>query len=165
YRSGKEYEDYQLRPNYTIAMCVAPELFDTDHALYAVWMMDKYLRGPTGMATLDPSDYNYRPNYINSDDSDDFMTAKGRNYHSGPEWLWPTGFFLRAMLRFGTKAAKSESERTEVYQQVTKRLAGCVDAIQSSPWAGLTELTNQNGSFCGDSVSLLVNWHVYFGLF
>lgn len=152
YRSGKEYEDYQLRPNYTIAMCVAPDLFEPDHALYAVWMMDKHLRGPTGMATLDPSDYNYRPNYINSDDSNDFHTAKGRNYHNGPEWLWPTGFFLRAMLRFGLLRAKGEDERTECYQQVTKRLAGCVQAIQDSDWAGLTELTNQNGAFCGDSV-------------
>lgn len=25
--------------------------------------------------------------------------------------------------------------------------------IKESPWAGLTELTNYNGSFCGDSVS------------
>lgn len=104
------------------------------------------------MATLDPSDLNYRPNYINSDDSNDFHTAKGRNYHNGPEWLWPTGFFLRAMLRFGCLNAKNQSERTIVYQQVTKRLSGCVEAIKESPWAGLTELTNQNGSFCGDSV-------------
>lgn len=153
YRGGKGYEDYQLRPNYTIAMSAAPDLFDTDKALYAIWMMDQHLRGPTGMATLDPGDFNYRPNYINSDDSTDFHTAKGRNYHNGPEWLWPTGFFLRAMLHFGCKKAKNQSERTEVYQQVTKRLAGLVEAIKDSPWAGLTELTNKNGSFCGDSVS------------
>lgn len=153
YRGGKGYEDYQLRPNYTIAMSVAPDLFNTEKALYAIWMMDQHLRGPTGMATLDPGDYNYRPNYINSDDSTDFHIAKGRNYHNGPEWLWPTGFFLRAMLKFGCMKAANQSERTEVYQQVTKRLAGLVEAIKDSPWAGLTELTNQNGSFCGDSVS------------
>ncbi|KAF2669670.1 glycogen debranching enzyme [Microthyrium microscopicum] len=151
YKSGKPYEDYQLRPNFPIAMCVAPELFDPSHALHALWVADKNLRGPIGMRTLDPSDLNYRPNYINSDDSDDFATAKGRNYHQGPEWCWPLGFFLRAFLRFGLQRATTEHERTEVYQQVTRRLEGCMKQLKESPWAGLTELTNKDGAFCGDS--------------
>ena len=151
YRSGKEFEDYQLRPNYPIAMTVAPQLFTPDKALYALSMADSVLRGPTGMATLDPSDWGYRPNYINSDDSNDFAVAKGRNYHSGPEWLWPTGFFLRALLKFDLQRRKTPEEKLEAYQQVTKRLHGCMDMIQSSPWAGLAELTNYNGSYCADS--------------
>ncbi|KAF1984542.1 glycoside hydrolase family 133 protein [Aulographum hederae CBS 113979] len=151
HRSGKEYEDYQLRPNYPIAMCVAPELFEPEKARYALDMADKYLRGPTGMATLDPSDMNYRPNYNNADDSSDFATAKGRNYHQGPEWLWPTGYFLRAFLNYDLMRRKTPEERVESYQQVTKRLAGVMQAIQDSPWAGLTELTNQHGAFCYDS--------------
>lgn len=61
YRGGKEYEDYQLRPNYPITMCVAPELFTPERALGALEIADQVLRGPTGMATLDPSDLNYRP--------------------------------------------------------------------------------------------------------
>lgn len=151
YKSGKEYEDYQLRPNFPIAMTVAPDLFDPEKALYALHLADTALRGPTGMATLDPSDLNYRPNYINSDDSTDFHTAKGRNYHQGPEWLWPTGFFLRAFLKFDLMRRKTPEERVETFQQITRRLRGCMDAIKESPWAGLTELTNKDGSFCGDS--------------
>ncbi|KAL9049992.1 MAG: hypothetical protein Q9162_006907 [Coniocarpon cinnabarinum] len=151
YRSGKEFEDYQLRPNYPIAMTVAPQLFDPERALHALSVMDSALLGPTGMATLDPSDWGYRPNYINSDDSSDFAVAKGRNYHSGPEWIWPRGFFLRAMLKFDLMRRKTSEEKLEAYQQVTTRLLGCVDMIQSSPWAGLAELTNYKGSFCGDS--------------
>lgn len=151
YRSGKEFEDYQLRPNYPIAMTVAPQLFDDDKALYALSVIDSVLLGPTGMATLDPSDYGYHPNYINSDDSTDFATAKGRNYHSGPEWIWPRGFFLRALLKFDLMRRKTPEEKLESYQQVTKRLHGCTDMIQDTPWAGLTELTNYRGSFCADS--------------
>jgi glycogen debranching enzyme len=151
YKSGKEYEDYQLRPNFPIAMTVAPELFDDEHALYALYVADKNLRGPYGMRTLDPSDMNYRPNYINSDDSDDFHTAKGRNYHQGPEWLWPMGFFCRALLRFDLSRRKTSHERVESYQLVTKRLAGCMEMLRTSPWAGLTELTNKDGAYCGDS--------------
>ncbi|EGS18986.1 glycogen debranching enzyme-like protein [Thermochaetoides thermophila DSM 1495] len=157
YRSGKEYEDYQLRPNFPIAMTVAPELFEPTRAMHALCVADAVLRGPTGMATLDPSDLNYRPYYRNSEDSDDFATSKGRNYHQGPEWLWPTGFFLRALLKFdlmrrgkGT-GRDTEEGRTEAFQQVTRRLKGCKEMILTSVWAGLTELTQKAGEFCPDS--------------
>ncbi|KAM0721639.1 hypothetical protein Q7P37_002564 [Cladosporium fusiforme] len=151
YRGKKEYRDYQLRPNFPIAMTVAPDLFDPKHALGALELVDKHLAGPRGMATLDPSDHEYAPNYINSDDSDNFRTAKGLNYHSGPEWEWPRGFFLRALLHFDLLRRKTHEERVEAFQQVTQRLHGCMQEIKESPWAGLTELTNFNGSFCGDS--------------
>lgn len=154
YRSGKEYEDYQLRPNFPIAMTVAPDLFEPQHAMHALCVADSALRGPTGMATLDPADLNYRPYYRNSEDSTDFATSKGRNYHQGPEWLWPTGFFLRALLKFDLQRRDpGDSEgRTEAFQQVTRRLIGCKQMIQRSVWAGLTELTNKNGEECADSV-------------
>lgn len=156
YKSGKEYEDYQLRPNFPIAMTVAPELFDPEHAMQALRLADKALRGPTGMATLDPADLNYHPYYNNSEDSDNFATSKGRNYHQGPEWLWPTGFFLRALLKFDLKRRTTPEGRVEAFQQVTRRLAGCKQAIKDSPWAGLAELTQKDGQFCPDSVSSLL---------
>lgn len=154
YRSGEEYEDYQLRPNFPIAMTVASDLFTSEKALVALANADRVLRGPTGMATLDPSDLNYRPYYNNSEDSTDFATSKGRNYHQGPEWLWPTGFFLRALLKFDLMRRKTPEERLESFQQVTRRLLVCKQAIKDSPWRGLTELTNKNGAYCPDSVSL-----------
>ncbi|ODA77816.1 hypothetical protein RJ55_06418 [Drechmeria coniospora] len=151
YRSGKEYEDYQLRCNFPIAMSVAPSLFDADHAMHALCLADSVLRGPTGMATLDPADLNYRPYYRNSEDSDDFATSKGRNYHQGPEWLWPTGFFLRALLKFDLKRRTTSEGRVEAFQQVTRRLSGCKAMIGDSVWAGLAELTQKNGEHCHDS--------------
>ncbi|KIW84549.1 glycogen debranching enzyme [Fonsecaea pedrosoi CBS 271.37] len=160
YKSGKEYEDYQLRPNFPIAMVVAPDLFTPERALHALKVADDVLRGPTGMATLDPSDLNYRPYYNNSEDSTDFATSKGRNYHQGPEWLWPTGFFLRALLYFDLKRRTDSAGRMESYQQVTRRLEGCKQAIKDSPWKGLTELTNKNGSFCADSSYYITNPNV-----
>ena len=156
YRSEKEYEDYQLRANFPIAMTVAPDLFTHEKAICALEMVDTNIRGPTGMATLDPSDYNYRPYYNNSEDSEDFATSKGRNYHQGPEWLWPTGYFLRALLKFDLLRKNTPEERTESFQQITRRLQGCKKAIDDSPWAGLTELTQKNGEYCGDSVSSMI---------
>lgn len=161
YKSGKEYEDYQLRCNFPIAMTVAPELFDSDHAIHALCLADTVLRGPTGMATLDPADLNYRPFYRNSEDSDDFATSKGRNYHQGPEWLWPTGYFLRALLKFDLKRRTTPEGRTEAFQQVTRRLGGCKKMIEESVWAGLAELTQKNGEHCPDSVSFLLTVQCY----
>ncbi|KAI5804214.1 hypothetical protein DFH27DRAFT_481099 [Peziza echinospora] len=144
-------EDYRFRPNFFIAMTVAPDLFDPKHALKAIEIADKELRGPIGMATLAPSDPNYRPYYINSDDSTDFQTSKGRNYHQGPEWVWPTGFFLRAMLHFDLLRKKTKEERVETYQQITRRLGECRKHIKESVWRGLTELSQKNGEMCHDS--------------
>ncbi|ODV77006.1 glycoside hydrolase family 13 protein [Suhomyces tanzawaensis NRRL Y-17324] len=157
YRSGKPYEDYQLRANFPIAMVAAPELFTPSKALGALQLADKVIRGPVGMRTLDPSDYNYRPYYNNGEDSEDFATSKGRNYHQGPEWVWCTGYFLRAFLYFNYLQNKSVSQNKEgepsieILTALNDRLQGHIKWINESPWAGLTELTNKDGAFCGDS--------------
>lgn len=157
YRSGKPYEDYQLRPNFAVAMAVAPELFTPELAVHAINQADKILRGPVGMRTLDPSDYNYRPYYINSEDSDDFATSKGRNYHQGPEWVWLYGYFLRSFHRFNflTDPRAQNDTKTKpssyLYQQLYSRMVKHVEWIAQSPWAGITELTNKDGQLCNDS--------------
>ena len=137
-------------------MVVAPELFTPTRALECLKNADDILRGPTGMRTLDPSDENYRPYYINSDDSDDFRVAKGRNYHQGPEWLWCTGFFLRAFLKFDLQRRKDKAGKIETLQQLHARLYNHRIMIQESPWAGLVELTNKDGGNVNSLVILIV---------
>lgn len=159
YRSGKEYEDYQLRPNFAIAMTVAPELFTPKYAVEALNLADEVIRGPVGMRTLDPSDYNYRPYYNNSEDSTDFATSKGRNYHQGPEWVWLTGYFLRAYAHFyfhkedivNKEDHNDQRIREQLYRTLMSKLDGHKKWIIESPWKGLTELTNKDGEFCNDS--------------
>jgi len=72
-------------------------------------------------------------------------------FSTGPEWLWPRGFFLRALLKFDSQRRTTPEGKIETLQQVQRRLAGPKKMIRESPWAGLQELTNGNGAFCHDS--------------
>ncbi|KAI9459032.1 glycoside hydrolase family 13 protein [Russula earlei] len=149
--SGREWSDYQFRSNFPIAMTVAPELFDPEHALSALKLADEVLRGPLGMKTLDPNDLQYRPYYDNSNDSSDPAVAKGRNYHQGPEWGWPLGYFLRAYLYFDMKYGEGQEDPSATLHHIYGVLSAPREYIRDDPWAGLPELTNKDGAFCNDS--------------
>jgi glycogen debranching enzyme len=77
-------------------MSYAPELFDKNHAKICLNNIQNILmeKGCMGIKTLDPKDRQYNGDYVNSDDSHGF------NYHQGPEWVWPVGFFLKSLILF-----------------------------------------------------------------
>ncbi|KAF9301462.1 hypothetical protein BGZ74_006694 [Mortierella antarctica] len=149
YGSITPFADYQFRPNFPVAMCVAPELFDKDRAMDALNLAKEVLLGPLGMRTLDPQDWAYRPNYDNSNDSDDRMIAKGWNYHQGPEWLWCTGYFFRAYMNF--KLATEPEAVNQTAYELHRMMLPHKAQMETSPWAGLAELTNLNGAICVDA--------------
>ncbi|KAK8757967.1 hypothetical protein V5799_004401 [Amblyomma americanum] len=145
------WADYQLRPNFLVAMVVAPELFTVEKAWDALNIVKDILVGPFGMRTLDPSDMNYNGYYYNSNDSHDYKCAHGFNYHQGPEWLWPMGYYLRARLYFAQKVPDTKKALAAAINEVKEILSNNYQLIQSSPWRGLPELTNRNGDVCPDS--------------
>lgn len=144
-RCSTQYCEYQLRPNMCIAMTVAPELFDPKQAAGALRIIKDALLGPLGMKTLDPKDLNYRGDYNNNEDSSDFYTSRGFNYHQGPEWLWPLGYYLRAKLLF--EVSNPESLWAVAFQQ-HRILNAHRQHINNSAHLSLPELTNANGKFC-----------------
>jgi len=150
------WADYQLRPNQCIAMAVAPELFPPQHAFSALKVFEEVLlRGaPLGVRTLDPTDMNYNGDYTQGD-SNDHKTAGGFNYHNGPEWVWPLGYFLRAKLHFPSphpsSGPRGRGGAANPAQVVHKFLRHHRTYIATSHYRGLPELTNTNGAHCAGS--------------
>ncbi|KAG7524665.1 glycogen debranching enzyme-like isoform X2 [Solea senegalensis] len=146
YGASSPWCDYQLRPNFPIAMVVAPELFTLDRAWEALNVAEQKLLGPLGMKTLDPDDMVYCGVYDNDLDNAKFNQAKGFNYHQGPEWLWPLGYFLRAKLYFAKKMG-NETYETNI-NLVKNILSRHAVHLERSTWKGLPALTNENGQRC-----------------
>ncbi|KJH49784.1 glycogen debranching enzyme [Dictyocaulus viviparus] len=142
-------QDFQLRCNFPIALTTAPSLLDPHNAWMALDMAKEHLLGPLGIKTLDPSDWAYNGYYNNDDDGYDKKTAKGWNYHQGPEWIWVAGFYLRARLAIGKALGGSHLEAA--MNEVQSRLGNYYKHIKDSPWSSLPELTNSNGSYCPGS--------------
>ncbi|PFH35082.1 Amylo-alpha-1,6-glucosidase [Besnoitia besnoiti] len=164
FKASEVWRDYQLRPNVCVALAVAPELFDRAHAREYLAAVEKALWGPKqlGLKTLDPSDWNYRPDYDNSNDSDDFHVAHGYNYHQGPEWIWPLGYFLKAKMIFaeefdaepgagGKTGPLSKSPSSHLKAECMQFLQNHRAHLDTDRWRSLPELTNSSGSFCKDS--------------
>jgi glycogen debranching enzyme len=149
--SEHKYTDYQLRPNFLVAMVVAPELFTPSRALGAIEIAENVLVAPKGMKTLDPKDSNYRGDYDNSNDSDDKYIAKGFNYHQGPEWGWPLGYYLMASYHFRSQFANKQYPHELLIHEIQEKLIGFRDELLNSKFAGIPELTNSDGKFCRDS--------------
>lgn len=145
--ASRPWADYQLRCNFPVAMAVAPELFDPRRAWLALDAVERLLLGPLGVKTLDPDDWAYRGDYDNSNNGDDPSVAHGYNYHQGPEWLWPIGFYIRARLAFAHENGRHARTVAAGYAALAPHLA----EIRTSPWRGLPELTNAGGAYCADS--------------
>jgi glycogen debranching enzyme len=106
-------------------MSYAPELFEQEHAAICLQNVADILmeKNCMGIKTLDPKDKQYNGDYVNSD------ASHGWNYHQGPEWVWPVGFFLKAQLIF-----KEYSNSEDAINDTMKWLVPHKDHILKDRW-------------------------------
>ena len=64
------------------------------------------------------------------------------------EWLWVVGYFLRARLQFAHRSGVKNSDNISMIHRI---LSAHAQALRDSPWKGLPELTNKDGTECVDS--------------
>ena len=155
YVSEKEddIKQYDLRCNVFIAMSIAPELFNKEHAKKFLDLCEKnlFVFNSLGIRTLDKNNKNYNGNYNPENDSNDFNSALGFNYHNGPEWVWVNNCYFMSLLNF--------FDKEEVKEKLDKYLFVFYRHIINCEWGGLPELTNQNGNQC-KSGSFTQAWSV-----
>ena len=132
-----------------MSLAVGGDLCQPEHAWSALVTVVTRLLGPLGLATLDSEDWAYRGDYDNGNQSEDKSVAHGANYHQGPEWVWPVGFLLRALISVSSRLGVGEQAQCQ--QIVRQVLARLWSHLRSSEWMGLPELTNRNGAMCRDS--------------
>lgn len=172
--STQEFAEYQLRPNQCVALAVAPELFPLQHAnsalkmvllnldidgngfinCYCLQVEEVLIKGaPLGVRTLDPADSQYCGDYYNTD-GHDHKTAGGFNYHNGPEWVWPLGYFLEARIHFHSPHPHHHHQQQHdgsVGHGTHRFLRQHRITLATSPFRGLPELTNSSGAHCAAS--------------
>jgi glycogen debranching enzyme len=75
-----------MRPNYLIALTVAPQMVNKKNAWKSLQQCRLHLMNEDnmiGIKTLESSDWNYEGNYDNSNCSSDGKISRGFNYHNG----------------------------------------------------------------------------------
>ncbi|KAL7074694.1 hypothetical protein ACQ4LE_006062 [Meloidogyne hapla] len=153
--SSLGYTDYQLRPNFCIALDVSPDLIDPNLAWNALEIAGNILalNAPLGICTLDPKDWAYNGYYNNSDDGTNKSTAKGWNYHQGPEWLWIACAYMCAKLKIASLLYKNgrKLEWHQTLDEIRCKLFKYENILINGDWASLPELTNAKGEKCEDS--------------
>ncbi|KAL3091571.1 hypothetical protein niasHT_024153 [Heterodera trifolii] len=150
------FADFQLRPNFCIALNASPDILSPEKAWAALEIAGEVLakNAPYGICTLDPKDWAYNGNYDNDDDGTNRISAKGWNYHQGPEWLWVAACYMSAKLKVASlllhKSGDSSAWLSAV-GEIRQRLFALEQCLNRSDWASLPELTNHAGAFCAHS--------------
>ena len=126
---------YSFRPNFTIAMVVAPEMFVRRHAAYAINRVKAELVGGNsiGVKVVHPFDRVHKEN-IGLDRSHRISS------YMELEWVWLYGYFLRAYILFAKHTSTQELE-----VKMVEMLKNHKKYLLSSPWMSLPEVTKANG--------------------
>nr|WP_319540485.1 amylo-alpha-1,6-glucosidase [uncultured Methanospirillum sp.] len=108
--------DPSVRSNQIIALAFGLLPFDDGHR--ALEVIERELLTPYGLRTLSPASARYHGRY-----------GGDISYHNGMVWPWQTGFYLDALIQYGTDHEKIKSVITPLWEYFLTDGAGMLPEI------------------------------------
>ena len=155
--------EFQLRPNFLIALYISPELFTYKNIISAFNNVELYLlRNDTnviGLKTLDKSDKEYN-GIIESKETNDFLVSGGFNIHNGIEHTWLYGIYLILKIKYffienkninNNIQGRNEDLNNQIIKYASNKLIPIMNIIKNNKWFGLPEMTDELGNVIQDA--------------
>ena len=150
--------EFQLRPNFLLALYFSPDLFSYNNVINAINNVEKYLlrngNNVMGLKTLDKTDKEYN-GIFNKNDTNIFYTSRGFNIHNGIEHTWLYGIYLILKLKYfffeNKNLEKStpdgnEDEINKIIKFASSKIIAIMNAIKNNKWFGLPEMSDELGN-------------------
>ena len=149
--------EFQLRPNFLIALYISPELFTFENVINAMNNVELYLlrneENVIGLKTLDKTDKEYNGMY-NKKETNNFFTSGGFNIHNGIEHTWLYGIYLLLKIKYffieNKNIKTSEDLKNKVIKFASNKLIPIMNIIKNNKWFGLPEMTDEEGNIIID---------------
>ena len=152
--------EFQLRPNFLIALYIAPELFTYKNIINSLNNVESYLlrneNNVIGLKTLDKTDKEYNGLY-NNKENNNFYTSGGFNIHNGIEHTWLYGLYLILKIKYFYNENKNketpygnEDENQKIIKFISNKLIPIMNIIKNNKWFGLPEMTDELGNIIKD---------------
>ena len=150
--------EFQLRPNFLIALYISPELFTYENIINAMNNVELYLlrndkENVIGLKTLDKTDKEYNGLY-NKKETNNFLTSGGFNIHNGIEHTWLYGIYLILKIKYffieNKNISSSEELKNKVMKFASNKLIPLMNIIKNNKWFGLPEMTDKEGNIIID---------------
>ena len=150
--------EFQLRPNFLIALYISPELFNYENIINSLTNVESFLlrneNNVIGLKTLDKTDKEYNGLY-NNRETNNFSISLGFNIHNGIEHTWLYGLYLILKIRFYFNNNKNnvngnENENKQLIKYVSMKLIPIMNIIKNNKWFGLPEMTDELGNIIKD---------------
>ena len=154
--------EFQLRPNFLIALYYAPNLFTYENIINAMNNVELYLlrndKNVIGLKTLDKTDKEYNGMY-NKKEISNFLISAGFNIHNGIEHTWLYGIYLILKIKYFFVESKTiknniKEEKDDLKHKIIKfasnKLIPIMNIIKNNKWFGIPEMTDELGNIIQD---------------
>ena len=158
-KNNENLYEFQLRPNFLIALYISPELFTYKNIIKSLTNVELYLlrkeeNNVIGLKTLDKNDNEYN-GYWDNKENDNFFTSCGFNIHNGIEHTWLYGLYLLLKIKYFNNENNNiqmnktpdgnDDENQKLIRYASNKLIPLMNIIRNNKWFGLPEMTDELG--------------------